>query len=108
MRSQFDLRSLAVILVLAGGVGCFHGADVSKIRCKDSKYCPKDYVCVVPANSQEGRCSPSGSGGAGGGRIDGAVVLDGPASKGGAGGIGMDSGNGGAGGMGGGGDIDAI
>jgi hypothetical protein len=111
MRTRFDPRSLTVIL-LFGSAGCFHGADVSKIRCNDSKYCPKDYVCIVPANSQEGRCVPSGSSDAGGGKIDGAIALDGPSSKGGAtdvassGGTGgIDSGN--AGGMGGTGDIDA-
>jgi hypothetical protein len=76
------------IAAIAAGPGCFRGADLSKIICNDSKYCPKGSVCVIPLGQEEGTCQrlvdsgePTLLDGAvaidGAGGLDGATLLDG-------------------------------
>jgi len=70
-----------VCAVLAVGAGCLRGADVSKIVCNDTKYCPSGYVCVVPPGKTQGSCArPWDAGGSAEAKasFDGAVGIDGP------------------------------
>jgi len=65
--------------------GCFRGADISKIVCNQTKYCPSGYLCAVPPGQTQGRCERSWDGGGseafappdGAVGIDGARALDG-------------------------------
>jgi hypothetical protein len=65
LRPFFRPRALVSLLSLATASGCFRGADVSKIVCNDSKYCPSGYACVIEAQKIEGRCEKLGDGGGG-------------------------------------------
>jgi hypothetical protein len=79
LRPFFRPRALVSLLSLATASGCFRGADVSKIVCNDSKYCPSGYACVIEAQKIEGRCEKLGDGGGGetAASFDGAIALDG-------------------------------
>jgi len=93
-------------LSLAALAGCVSSGAKSpgdNASCKTSDGCPSGYQCLTATTGASGlfcckdnsSCGPSGSGGLGGG-LDGAIVLDGPTSKGGA----MDvASSGGAGGV---------
>ena len=81
--SHVRMVSSVVVSTIASlaAPGCFHGPDVSKMVCNDSRYCPSGYVCVVPQNRTQGICErPSDSGGDDGlppGGLDGAPPVDG-------------------------------
>jgi len=71
--------ALGVSVLLAGLAtalvpGCFRGADVSKIVCDDTKYCPAGYACVVPPGQDRGSCQRVVDAG----ELDGPGALDGP------------------------------
>jgi hypothetical protein len=65
--------------LLAMGSGCFRGADISKIVCNETKYCPSGYVCAVPPGQTQGKCERSRDGGGSEAisSLDGAVGMDG-------------------------------
>jgi hypothetical protein len=70
---------LVALISLSAASGCFRGADLSKIVCSDSKYCPSGYTCVIEAQKIEGRCEKLGDGGGGeaAATFDGATAMDG-------------------------------
>jgi hypothetical protein len=70
----FASTLIAAVTLLAG---CFHSADVSKIRCTESTYCPGGYVCVVEPGGLEGRCEKVLDGGGTASALDGAPAIDG-------------------------------
>jgi EGF-like domain len=53
---RISLAFFFSVFAIAVGSGCFRGADISKIVCNDSKYCPSGYVCAVPSGQTQGRC----------------------------------------------------
>jgi hypothetical protein len=65
-------RIALLCAVLAVVPACFRGADVSKIVCNNTKYCPGGYTCVVEAQKIEGRCEKIGDSGA----VETAVPFD--------------------------------
>lgn len=69
-------RIALLCAVLAIGPACFRGADVSKIVCNDTKYCPGGYICVVPPGKTQGSCERPWDSGGGGGLE--AIAIDGP------------------------------
>src|SRR5664279_2731469 len=72
--------------------------------CKTDDGCPSGYQCLAVTTGAPGlfcckdknNCGSAGSGGAGGASLDGAIVPDGPSSKGGAGGVSGEVGGSGA------------
>ncbi len=54
---------LLAVVAIAVGPACFRGADISKIVCNDTKYCPGGYVCVVPLGKTQGSCERPWDGG---------------------------------------------
>jgi hypothetical protein len=70
-------RILFVVVALLAG--CFRGAEVAKIICNETKYCPSGYVCAVPPGQKQGKCerSPDGGGSEANASLDGAVGIDG-------------------------------
>src|SRR5664279_4142851 len=80
------------LAALAGCVSSGAKAPGANAPCKTDDGCPSGYQCFRATTGASGlfcckdktSCGPTGSGGAGGGGIDGAIALDGPSSKGGA------------------------
>jgi hypothetical protein len=72
---RIPLAFFFAVVAIAVGPGCFHGADISKIACNETKYCPSGYVCVVPAGKTQGSCQKPGDGGG----AEAIASLDGPA-----------------------------
>jgi hypothetical protein len=103
------------LAALAGCVSSGAKAPGANAPCKTDDGCPSGYQCLPATTGASGMfcckdktsCGSAGSGGAGGSAIDGAIVPDGPTSKGGAidvasgggaGGLGIDAAGGGGGG----------
>jgi hypothetical protein len=106
------------LAALSGCVSSGAKAPGANAPCKTDDGCPSEYQCLLATTGASGlfcckdsnSCGPAGQVDASGSAIDGAMVLDGPSSKGGAidvasgggsGGTGIDGGNAGASGSGG-------
>src|SRR5664279_2279996 len=82
------------LAALAGCVSSGAKPPGANAPCKTDDGCPSGYQCLPATTGAPGSfcckdknsCGSTGTGGAGGTGIDGAIVLDGPSSKGGAGG----------------------
>ena len=120
--NSMTISRVLVCISLAILAGCFSSGVTppgANAPCKTNDNCPSGYQCLPATTGASGSlfcckdthsCGPVGSGGAGGGAIDGSIISDGSsakggamdvASSGGAGGIGLDDAQAGAGGGGG-------